>query len=85
MPSALTIVEFEGKFEWKLAEYENEPTYTNVVEIAKSGRARCRKLAPDPPQRPFPEIREISTCLTGARPLSLPFRTSQVQRVNRQG
>ena len=37
MPSALTIVEFEGKFEWKLAEYENEPTYTHVVEIAKSG------------------------------------------------
>lgn len=43
MPSALTIVEFVGKFEWKLAEYENEPTYTHVVEIAKSGRARCRK------------------------------------------
>lgn len=52
MPSALTIVEFEGKFEWKLAEYENELTYSHVVEIAKSGRARCRKCAPDPPQRP---------------------------------
>ncbi len=52
MPSALTIVEFEGKFEWKLAEYENEQTFSHVVEIAKSGRARCRKCAPDPPQRP---------------------------------
>ncbi|ACO62624.1 SNF2 super family [Micromonas commoda] len=45
MPSALTIVEFEGKFEWKLAEYENEQTFSHVVEIAKSGRARCRKCS----------------------------------------
>ena len=28
---------------WKIAEYENEPLYSHVVEIAKTGRARCRK------------------------------------------
>jgi len=84
MPSALTIVEFEGKFEWKLAEYENEPTYTHVWRLqSRDGPdvASERQIHPSV----LPEIREISTCLTGARPLSLPFRTSQVQRVNRQG
>lgn len=44
MAPPLTIVEYGGnKREWKPAEYEYEPTYSHVVEIAKTGRARCRK------------------------------------------
>ena len=29
--------------EWKPAEYEDEPTYSHLVEVAKTGRARCRR------------------------------------------
>ena len=73
MPSALTIVEFEGKFEWKLAEYENEQTFSHVVEIAKSGRARCRKCAPDPPQRPPSFKVSKSRRALPCPPFPLPF------------
>jgi DNA repair protein RAD16 len=39
----LTICEDDGKREWKPAEYETEPIYSHVVELAKTARARCRK------------------------------------------
>lgn len=49
MPPPLTVVANEkGGFEWKPAEYEDERTYSHVVEIAKSGRARCRRCADVP-------------------------------------
>lgn len=43
MSKMLTIYEEDGVREWKIAEYDCEPLYSHVVEIAKSGRARCRK------------------------------------------
>jgi len=41
----LTICEDDGKREWKPAEYETEPIYSHVVELAKTARARCRKCS----------------------------------------
>jgi hypothetical protein len=43
MSKMLTIYEEDGAREWKIAQYDCEPLYSHVVEIAKSGRARCRK------------------------------------------
>ena len=48
MAPPLTVVQDEkGGREWKPAEYEDEPTYSHLVEIAKTGRARCRKCVRD--------------------------------------
>ena len=43
MAPPLTVWEEDGKREWKPAEYDDEPLYSHIVEIAKTSRAKCRK------------------------------------------
>ena len=42
-PPLTVVVGDKGSREWKPAEYEDEATYSHLVEIAKTGRARCRR------------------------------------------
>lgn len=63
MAPPLTVVQDDkGSREWKPAEYEDEPTYSHLVEIAKTGRARCRRCVRDAalacatPKTPFRQI-----------------------------
>tara|TARA_B110000977_G_scaffold178530_1_gene236273 strand:+ start:477 stop:719 length:243 start_codon:yes stop_codon:yes gene_type:complete len=42
-PPLTVVVGDKGNREWKPAEYEDDTTYSHLVEIAKTGRARCRR------------------------------------------
>ena len=61
-PPLTVVLDEKGAREWKPAEYEDEPTYSHLVEIAKTGRARCRRcvrdaaLASATPKTPFRQI-----------------------------
>ena len=46
-PPLTVVLDEKGAREWKPAEYEDEPTYSHLVEIAKTGRARCRRCVRD--------------------------------------
>ena len=60
-PPLTVVLDEKGAREWKPAEYEDEPTYSHLVEIAKTGRADAAgafatRLASATPKTPFRQI-----------------------------
>ena len=88
MAPPLTVVQDEkGGREWKPAEYEDEPTYSHLVEIAKTGRARCRRCVRDAaiadlmPETPFRHIwRAVCPKMLSRLTLRTPMSPSSIYR-----